>query len=65
MPSSIGTSSSGAIDVRLDLHVPLVVRYLLETCDDVASAWAWLARLPYALAHYQNVGDAGGDVLSA
>ena len=31
--------------------IPIVVRYLLETCDDVASAREALARLPYALAH--------------
>ncbi len=31
--------------------IPIVVRYLLETCDDVASARETLARLPYSLAH--------------
>ena len=28
--------------------IPLVVRYLLETCDDVAEARETLARLPYS-----------------
>ena len=45
--------------------IPLVVRYLLETCDDVASARASLARLPYALAHNLTVVDAAGEVLTA
>ena len=40
--------------------IPLVVRYLLETCDDVASARESLARLPYALAHNLTVVDARG-----
>jgi predicted choloylglycine hydrolase len=45
--------------------IPLVVRYLLETCDDVASAREVLARLPYALAHNLTVVDAPGEVLTA
>jgi predicted choloylglycine hydrolase len=45
--------------------IPLVVRYLLETCDDVASARESLARLPYALAHNLTVVDHAGDVLTA
>jgi predicted choloylglycine hydrolase len=45
--------------------IPLVVRYLLETCDDVASARESLARLPYALAHNLTVVDRAGDVLTA
>jgi predicted choloylglycine hydrolase len=45
--------------------IPLVVRYLLETCGDVASAKESLARLPYALAHNLTVVDRAGDVLTA
>jgi predicted choloylglycine hydrolase len=45
--------------------IPLVVRYLLETCDDVASARVSLARLPYALAHNLTVVDAAGAVMTA
>lgn len=45
--------------------IPLVVRYLLETCDDVASARESLARLPYALAHNLTLVDAAGGVLTA
>ena len=45
--------------------IPLVVRYLLETCDDVAEAREALARLPYALAHNLTLVDRAGDVLTA
>ncbi len=45
--------------------IPLVVRYLLETCDDVASARESLARLPYALAHNLTMVDRAGEVLTA
>lgn len=45
--------------------IPLIVRYLLETCSDVASARASLARLPYALAHNLTVVDRAGEVLTA
>jgi predicted choloylglycine hydrolase len=45
--------------------IPLIVRYLLETCDDVASAKEALARLPYALAHNLTVVDGAGEVLTA
>jgi predicted choloylglycine hydrolase len=45
--------------------IPIIVRYLLETCDDVASAREALARLPYALAHNLTVIDRGGEVLTA
>ena len=45
--------------------IPLVVRYLLETCGSVADARATLARLPYSLAHNLTVVDGDGDVLTA
>ncbi len=45
--------------------IPIVVRYLLETCDDVATARAALGRLPYSLAHNLTLVDAGGAVLTA
>jgi predicted choloylglycine hydrolase len=45
--------------------IPIVVRYLLETCDDVASARAALARLPYSLAHNLTMVDVAGEVLTA
>jgi predicted choloylglycine hydrolase len=45
--------------------IPIVVRYLLETCDDVASARETLARLPYSLSHNLTVLDRRGGVLTA
>jgi len=45
--------------------VPLVLRYLLETCATVAEAAAVLARLPYHLAHSLTLADLSGEVLTA
>ena len=45
--------------------IPIVVRYLLETCEDVSSAREALARLPFSLAHNLTLVDRGGDVLTA
>ncbi len=45
--------------------VPLVVRYLLETCDTTEQARATLRRLPYHLAHTLTVVDRDGDVCTA
>ena len=45
--------------------IPLVVRYLLETCESVAHARGTLARLPYSLAHNLTVVDRDGEVLTA
>ena len=45
--------------------IPIVVRYLLEVCEDVPSAREVLARLPFALAHNLTVIDRGGSVLTA
>jgi predicted choloylglycine hydrolase len=45
--------------------IPLVVRYLLETCEDVASARETLTRLPYSLSHNLTVLDRSGQILTA
>ena len=45
--------------------IPIVVRYLLETCDDVARAREVLARLPYALSHNLTIVDRAGEVVTA
>jgi predicted choloylglycine hydrolase len=45
--------------------IPLVVRYLLETCDDIASVRETLARLPYSLSHNLTIVDRNGGVLTA
>lgn len=45
--------------------IPLVMRYLLETCSTVDDARAALTRLPYALSHNLTLVDAAGTVLTA
>jgi predicted choloylglycine hydrolase len=45
--------------------IPLVVRYLLETCEDVAGARETLTRLPYSLSHNLTVLDRSGESLTA
>jgi predicted choloylglycine hydrolase len=45
--------------------IPIVVRYLLETCSTVAEAQAVLARLPYSLSHNLTLVDRAGEVLTA
>jgi predicted choloylglycine hydrolase len=45
--------------------VPLVVRYLLETCETTEQARATLRRLPYHLAHTLTIVDRAADVCTA
>lgn len=45
--------------------VPLVVRYLLETCTTTEEARAVLRRLPYHLAHTLTIVDVHADVCTA
>lgn len=45
--------------------VPIVVRYLLETCDSVADARAVLGRIPIAHTHNLTIVDAAGHVVTA
>jgi len=45
--------------------VPLVVRYLLQTCATVAEARVVLSRLPFHLAHTLTLVDAGGAFVTA
>jgi predicted choloylglycine hydrolase len=45
--------------------IPIVLRYLLETCDTVGEARAALARLPYSLAHNVTLVDRSGEILTA
>jgi predicted choloylglycine hydrolase len=45
--------------------IPIVLRYLLETCATVAEARAALARVPLSLAHNVTLVDRGGEVLTA
>ena len=45
--------------------IPIVMRYLLETCATVGDARLTLARLPYSLSHNLTIVDATGAVLTA
>jgi predicted choloylglycine hydrolase len=45
--------------------VPLVLRYLLQTCESVADARSVLERLPYHLAHTLTLVDRSGEYLTA
>ena len=45
--------------------IPLVLRYLLETCDTVADAAQVLKRLPYQLSHTLTLADSSGDAVTA
>jgi predicted choloylglycine hydrolase len=45
--------------------IPIVMRYLLETCSTIEDARVVLARLPYSLSHNLTLVDASGAVLTA
>jgi predicted choloylglycine hydrolase len=45
--------------------IPLVVRYLLETCADVAEARRTLERLPFQMAHNLTLADVSGAAVTA
>jgi predicted choloylglycine hydrolase len=45
--------------------VPLIVRYLLQTCETTEAARKALRRLPYHLCHTLTIVDADGDVATA
>ena len=62
---SVSLTFGGRRDVGDGFAIPLVVRYLLETCDDVAQARAALARIPVHAAQNVTLLDAAGDVLTA
>jgi len=45
--------------------IPIVMRYLLETCSTVAEARTALVRLPFSLSHNLTMVDASGTTLTA
>jgi predicted choloylglycine hydrolase len=45
--------------------IPIVLRYLLETCETAGEGRAALARLPYSLAHNVTLLDRTGEVMTA
>ena len=62
---AVSLAFGGRAVVGSGFGVPLVVRYLLETCETTDEARATLRRLPYHLAHTLTVVDADGDVCTA
>ena len=45
--------------------IPIVMRYLLETCSTIEDARVTLSRLPYSLSHNLTLVDGSGAVLTA
>lgn len=55
----------GRVAVGEGFGMPIVIRYILETCDSVQSARDVLTRLPYSQAYNLTLTDSSGDVLTA
>jgi predicted choloylglycine hydrolase len=62
---AVSLTFGGRASMGEGFGVPIVVRYLLETCDSVADARATLARLPVAHTHNLTIVDGEGDVITA
>jgi predicted choloylglycine hydrolase len=62
---AVSLTFGGRREVGDGFAIPLVVRYLLETCDTVAQAGEALARIPVHAAQNVTVLDASGDYLTA
>lgn len=62
---AVSLTFGGRRDVGDGFGIPLVVRYLLETCDTVAQAGAALARIPVHAAQNLTLLDASGAFLTA
>ena len=62
---AISLTFGGRASMGEGFGVPLVIRYLLETCDTAEAARAVLARMPIAHTHNLTIADATGDVLTA
>ncbi len=62
---AVSLAFGGRKVVGYGFGVPIVVRYLLETCETTEQARATLRRLPYHLAHTLTIVDRGGDVCTA
>jgi predicted choloylglycine hydrolase len=62
---AISLTFGGRKDVGDGFGIPVVVRYILETCDTVAAARSALARIPVHAAQNLTVLDRHGDVLTA
>ena len=62
---AVSLTFGGRIVIGDGFGMPLVVRYLLETCGSVSEAKEILARLPYSQAYNLTMTDAGADVVTA
>lgn len=62
---AVSLAFGGRQVVGAGFGIPLVVRYLLETCETTEQARATLRRLPYHLAHTLTIVDRAGDVCTA
>lgn len=62
---AISLTFGGRAVVGEGFGMPLVIRYLLETCDDVQQAKSALERLPYSQAYNLTLTDPTSDVVTA
>lgn len=62
---AVSLTFGGRVSMGEGFGAPLVVRYLLETCDTLAEARAVLERVPVAHTHNLTIADREGDVLTA
>jgi predicted choloylglycine hydrolase len=62
---AVSLTFGGRASMGEGFGVPIVIRYLLETCDTVEEARAVLARVPCAHTHNLTLADASGGVLTA
>jgi predicted choloylglycine hydrolase len=62
---AVSLTFGGSRATGLGFGIPVVLRYLLQTCTTVAESRAALSRVPLNLAHNVTVVDAGGEVMRA
>jgi predicted choloylglycine hydrolase len=62
---AVSLTFGGRLDVGDGFAIPLVVRYLLETCETVAQARAALARIPVHASQNVTLLDRHGEFLTA
>lgn len=62
---AVSLTFGGRVVVGDGFGMPLVIRYMLETCGSVREAKEVLARLPYSQAYNLTMTDADSDVVTA
>jgi predicted choloylglycine hydrolase len=58
---AVGFTFGGRPEVAEGFGIPLVIRYLLQTCEDVSGAISTLRRLPIHVSYNISMVDASGD----